>query len=161
MSSEVVTSGTQTATIGVEHSLTTQTANRTYRLAIDLANLANGDVLELRYKRPCVGGGTARQAAVYHYADAQADPLVLLDAIEGEAGSLEVTLKQTAGTGRQFAWTLLSLDGWGRNAHRALWNKQAHDLAARTKTIYEDDGSTAARTFNVTTTATGSAETPA
>jgi hypothetical protein len=102
-------SGTQTATVTTEHSLASVNVSGTFRLWVDLVNLATGDVVELRVKGKVLAGGTKRGIEVIAFAGAQpADALIAVsDAYEtdlSESDGLEFTLKQTFGTGRNFPW---------------------------------------------------------
>ncbi len=53
----VETSGTQTATIGTEHSLATPAASKIRALLVDTVNLIAGDVVELRFKAAVLSAG--------------------------------------------------------------------------------------------------------
>ena len=106
-------SGTQTATIGTEHTLLDVATAGTYTFHVDTFNLAAGDVLELRIYQIVLTGGTRRVAYLQQYLDGQpTDDLIKLSVpISNEltdAGALRFTLKQTAGTGRAFPWKVLS-----------------------------------------------------
>lgn len=100
----VDTSGSQTATISTEHSLATPTTNATYVLSVDAVNLALGDLVELRCY-DMVDGSNYRQMwkATYQHGqinNAKASPPL---AVTTQA---KFTLKQTAGTGRVFPWSV-------------------------------------------------------
>jgi hypothetical protein len=102
--------GTQAATIGTEHTLATINTVGTFVLNVDTKNMVNGDVLELRvYKKILTGStitvGSAGQFVSSSFANVQAD--------QGKASipvislySYVATLKQTAGTGRNFDWNV-------------------------------------------------------
>lgn len=101
-------SGTQSATISTEHTLATITTAGVYVLRVDLNNLANGDRVVLRAKVKALSGGTTRQLFVGVYEHAQADKIA--DSIPVPiAHEVVFTLQQTAGTGRSFDWSVLSL----------------------------------------------------
>lgn len=105
-------SGTQTASIGVEHELTTVTVVGTFTLHVDTINMASGDTLELRIYQMVLTGGTARVAYEQTYSDAQdSDELIKISVPISneltEANALRFTLKQTAGTGRDYPWKVL------------------------------------------------------
>ena len=102
------TGGTQTAVINTEHSLATITSAGAFVLAVDLANLANGDTVELVCKTKTRSGSTARQVFRVSYSHAQADPNVQSIPIVSPH-SVEFLLKQTAGTGRNFDWAVYAL----------------------------------------------------
>ena len=100
--------GSQTATISTEHTLNStspETTDGVYQLFIDLANMVAGDVLEIRIKEKCRTGDTIRQLLLATLAGAQSDPrwaspsFVLMN-------GWDMTIKQTAGTGRAFPWSI-------------------------------------------------------
>lgn len=101
--------GTQTATVGTEHALGTAiTAAGTYVLSVDTANMANGDILELRCKKKVLTGGTEKVYVLGTFRDAQSDPVK--DSIPVVSiYSCSFTLKQVAGTGRAFDWNIQAL----------------------------------------------------
>lgn len=101
-------SGSQTATISTEHTLNTTTpatADGVFQVFVDTANMVAGDVLELRIKEKCRTGDTIRQVMVSTLAGAQSDPLWVSPSMILMHG-WDVTLKQTAGTGRAFPWSI-------------------------------------------------------
>lgn len=107
MTLAVTASGTQTATISTEHTLNAPSASNVYQLAVSLANLANGDVVELRFKRKVLTGGSAEVVFNASYANAQgADAALALSPPVPCPFGCTVTLKQVAGTGRDFDWSL-------------------------------------------------------
>ena len=102
------TSGSQTASIGTEHTLATVTDAASLVLAVDLSNLVNGDEVELRAKPKVRTGSTAAQAVLAVYAHAQTNPVVYLVPVPSPH-STAFTLKQVAGTGRSFDWAVYEL----------------------------------------------------
>jgi hypothetical protein len=104
-----VASGTQSATVGTEHSLATSTTGKTYVFVVNAVNMVNGDELELRVKTKVLSGSTAQLAYLAAYAHVQTTPNKYSVPIPANR-SCEVTLKQTAGTSRNFEWALLSID---------------------------------------------------
>jgi hypothetical protein len=105
-------SGTQAASIGTEHTLDDVALAGTFTLHVDTSNMAAGDILELRIYQMVLTGGTRRVAYYEIYTDAQpGDDLVKIGGpISNEltdAGSLRFSLKQVAGTGRNFPWKVL------------------------------------------------------
>lgn len=99
--------GTQTASISTEHSLgSEETADAYYQLLVDLSNMVNGDVLELRAKVKVKTGGTARLVARATYRDAQEEDGCFSVPVPNIYGVV-FTLKQTAGTGRNYDWSIL------------------------------------------------------
>jgi len=104
----VIASGTQAATITTEHTLGTDTTNKTYVLVVDTGAMVNGDVLELRLYTIVLSAGTERLAYFATFQHAQTSPQVYSVPVPANI-SCKATLKQTAGTGRSFPWALLSL----------------------------------------------------
>ena len=106
-------SNTQTAVVTTEHTLSTMDfQGEAIQLIVDLSNMAAGDVLELRVYQKVLAGGTSRVAGLYTFYGAQpADALIFnsdkfMNEIDSEEG-LKFTLKQTFGTGRNYAWKVL------------------------------------------------------
>lgn len=104
--------GTQTATIGTEHTLLDVAVAGTFTLHVDCINMAAGDMLELRVYQIVLTGGTRRVAYKSSRVDAQpADDMIAISVpISNEltdAGSLRFTLKQVLGTGRAYDWKVL------------------------------------------------------
>jgi len=103
-------SGTQTATIGTEHTLLTTTTPGDYALKVDKNAMQAGDSLELRIYDTVLSGGVSRVAYKYSSSGAQPtdDMIAISVPIPIDIG-VTFTLKQTAGTGRAFPWKVLSL----------------------------------------------------
>lgn len=99
-------SGTQTATLDTEHTLTTKTDAGVYVLVVDTANLANDETLELKLKTKVKSGGTSRLAYSAIYKHIQGDPNKYSIPVPVDT-EIIATLKQTGGTGRDFDWNLL------------------------------------------------------
>lgn len=105
-------SGTQTAVIGTEHTLLDVAVAGVYSLHVDKTNLAAGDIVELRIYQIVLTGGTRRVVYFTRYLGVQpADDMIAISVpIANEltdSGSLRFTLKQIAGTGRNFDWKAL------------------------------------------------------
>lgn len=105
-------SGTQTATVTTEHFLSSPNVAGVFSFHVDKVNMAAGDVVELRVYRIVLTGGTARVAYLARYSGAQpTDDMIAEGPLIGndltDTNSLRFSLKQTFGTGRQFAWKLL------------------------------------------------------
>lgn len=105
-------SGTKKSEIGVEQTLSAPSEPGTYQLEIDCSVLAALDVLELRIYNRVLSAGTLRVFYYMNYQGAQpADDMgkvsvpVSNDLSESEA--LKFTLKQTAGSPREFPWKVL------------------------------------------------------
>jgi hypothetical protein len=97
-------SGSQTATIGTEHVLDSPTTNGTYVFSVDTVNLALGDLVELRVY-DMVDGTNFRQVfkGTYQHAQINNGKVAPPIAVTTQA---KFTLKQTAGTGRAFPWSV-------------------------------------------------------
>lgn len=101
-------SGTQSATVTTEHTLHTTTNAGSYVLMVNLTNMVAADELELTLKAKVLTGGSEVVAYRATYAHAQAHPLSVSVPLPS-LFSLSATLKQTAGTSRDFEWQLVSL----------------------------------------------------
>ena len=108
MAVAVESSGTQTATIGTEHSLAAPTSAGVRQLVVDLVNLVNGETVELRVKRPALSGGAIGTWQTAVYTHAQPEPIVISVPMPSAVGGT-FTLKQTVGTGRNFPWAVETL----------------------------------------------------
>jgi hypothetical protein len=102
-------SGSQTATIGTEHTLGAAiTSAGVYVLVVDTNAMVNGDVLELRVKTKTKSGSTSRLAYFATYANAQGELNKYSVPIPVDT-EVAFTLKQVSGTGRAFDWNILAL----------------------------------------------------
>ena len=108
MAVSIAAEGSQTAVISTEHTLTTITTAGTYVLVVDLANLVNGDAVELRIKTKLTSGDTSQLAYVASYQHAQSEDNVYSIPVPAPI-EFVATLKQTAGTGRAFIWAVYAL----------------------------------------------------
>jgi hypothetical protein len=104
--------GTKTAVIGTEHELLNVAEAGVYTFEVDCNKLVAGDTVELRIYKMVLTGGTPRVYIFEPIPGAQpTDGQVFIsEAISNEltdAKSLQFTLKQTAGTGREFPWKVL------------------------------------------------------
>jgi len=105
-------SGTQTATVTTEHQLADVNAAGVYTFHVDTSNMAAGDILELRVYQMELTSGTSRVLFFHAYYGAQpTDDLQKVSLPIGndltDSTSLRFSLKQTFGTGRQYAWKVL------------------------------------------------------
>jgi hypothetical protein len=100
----VDSSGTQAATINTEHILASPTTNATYVLSVDTVNFVAGDLLELRCY-DMVDGTNFRQMWKGTYQHAQINNAKVSPPI-AVTTQAKFTLKQTAGTGRNFPWSV-------------------------------------------------------
>lgn len=108
MAVTVEASGTQTATINTEHTLSSPTAAKVFALSVDTNAMVNGDVLELRVNRKVLSGGTERLVFYAVFSNVQSEPIKCSVPVVAPFGA-SFTLKQTAGTGRAFPWSVESL----------------------------------------------------
>lgn len=113
MSVTSVASGTKTAD-GTEQTLegSNIVAAGTYVLVVDMVNLANGDIVELRVKTKCLSGGTLQLVYFATYANAQTElnTISVPVPIDGTVSTqISFTLKQTLGTNRNFPWNVMAL----------------------------------------------------
>ena len=100
----VDSSGSQTAVIGTEHTLSTPTTGATYVFSVDTVNLALGDLVELRCY-DMVDGTNYRQMWKGSYQHAQVD-VAKASPPMAVTTQAKFTLKQVAGTGRIFPWSV-------------------------------------------------------
>lgn len=111
MAVAVKVSGSQTATISTEHDLATITDAGVYVLTVDAAELAAGDIVELRIYGKARSADTERLLHRATYGPiALASPLVMSIPVISPH-HLRASLKQTAGTGRAFPWAIYTTDG--------------------------------------------------
>lgn len=104
MAVQLLASGTQAAVINTEHSLNTQTTAGVFRAIIDCSNMVAGDIVEIRvYEKPTAAGDTKQLAQYMRIRGPLAKPIKRTVAVE-QTVYHEVTLKQVAGTGRNFKW---------------------------------------------------------
>lgn len=98
------TSGSQTATISTEHILSSPTTSATYVLSVDTVNMVNGDLLELRCY-DMVDATNFRQMWKGTYQHVQVNIAKVSPPI-AVTTQAKFTLKQVAGTGRAFPWSV-------------------------------------------------------
>lgn len=104
--------GTQTATVTTEHSLATVSSPKSYTLTVDTSNMVFGstnDELELKVKTKALTGGTERVAYYSYFVGAQDIPIKISIPVP-VAYTATFTLKQTAGTSRNFDWNITTPD---------------------------------------------------
>lgn len=100
-------SGTLTATVGTEHFLGTdpKTNAAVAQLFVDLSNMQAGDVTEIRIYAAVLGGGTPRVVELWTAVGAQGRPVFVSPPIIFTA-NWRVSIRQTAGTGRSYDWSI-------------------------------------------------------
>ena len=101
-------SGTQTATVGTEHTLSTLTTNKVFVLVVDTGAMVNADILELRVNTTVLNAGSSRLAYMGTYRDIQVMPQKVSIPLPSDISAV-FTLKQTAGTSRNYPWKVLSI----------------------------------------------------
>jgi len=103
--------GSQTATIGTEHSLLNTTDAGTYVLKLDISAMQAGDVLELRGKSKARSADSLQIAYFQSFENAPdtENTLTVSVPVYTDGATVEFTLKQTFGTGRAYPWNVLSL----------------------------------------------------
>jgi len=102
---------TNPAVVGTEHVLASVNQAGVYQGWVDLSTMAAGDLVELRVYRVVKAGGVSRPVHKDTFQGVQ-DPDAVIVRTEGLANSLtdtdalKFTLKQTAGTGRSFDYSV-------------------------------------------------------
>lgn len=101
--------GSQTCSIGTEHTVTTTiTAAGTYVFWVDMNNAANGDVFEFRAKRKVRSSDTQRNCLFATLSNVQSDipnRAILIVEVPPSC-DLDFSIKQTGGTGRAIPWSV-------------------------------------------------------
>lgn len=100
-------SGTQTATLTTEHTLTTLSSSKPLQFVVDAANLAAGEQLRIRIKTKTLSAGTTRVFDEAWFFGVQGTPILVSPPILSDQEYV-VTLTQYNGTGRSFPWKVLS-----------------------------------------------------
>lgn len=111
MAVSVVTSGSQTATIGTEHTLATLTTAGVYQLVVDLAAMADGatpDITVIRTYGKARSTDTEQLMEEWTFVGSQARALFRTNP-EVSPHSYRVTLTQTQGTGRAYPWAIYTV----------------------------------------------------
>lgn len=114
MAVTVAASGTQSATVTTEHTLSTQTGAGVFVLVVDASAMVAGDRLELRIYSTALAAGAEQLA--YGPPDAVFSGVLEVPMLysipvpaDSTAGNCRFTLKQTNGTSRNFPWKVLSM----------------------------------------------------
>lgn len=115
MATTIAASGSQTATLATDHTLTTTTApagGACYVAMVDIAALAGTEVVEITVQTRARVGDTLRVVQKASFGSTNIEKLVLSMGVPVEAGNdLVVILRQENGTGRAFPWALKRVDG--------------------------------------------------
>ena len=102
-----VASGTQAATIGVEHTLNTSVpANGTQVAKVVLNNMQNGDAVTIRSYDQTDGTNYFLELSV---SAANAQAITITTDVIVSTQNVRHTIEQTAGTGRSYAWRVMDL----------------------------------------------------
>jgi hypothetical protein len=97
-------SGTLTAIIGTEHTINNPTGSKWYSAYVDTTNMASGDTTEVRVYLLVKVAGSYIQFYVQTFTNSQTpNQLVYIPPFPSDLG-YKLTLKQTAGTGRNYDW---------------------------------------------------------
>lgn len=102
MTVSISASGNQTAD-GLEDTLTSGTSAGTYVLAVNCANMADGDTLELRIYGKANASDTEALIYFASFSNLQSSPLKLSIPVAAPS-DYKATLKQTAGSNRTYQW---------------------------------------------------------
>lgn len=102
----IVSSGTQAATLTVEHTLVTTAVPGFYELHVDINALAGGETVVLRLKESVLESGTVREVGYASIAGAAAAPFIRSLGPFSFPRGVTATLTQTGGTGRSYPWRL-------------------------------------------------------
>jgi hypothetical protein len=96
-------------TIGTEYSLGTdpKTTSTVAQVIVDLGNMAAGDVTEIRIYRAAKSGADPKVVEIWTAVGAQGRPIFVSPPIIFTA-NWRVTLRQTAGTGRDYDWSIVA-----------------------------------------------------
>lgn len=106
MSWTVSGSGTQTATGGEDVLVAADTNNASFVALVDLTNMANGDVVELRIYTKVLSTGALDLVWKGTFANAPLAVVAQSPFVPSDQ-SIKLTLKQVAGTNRNYDWKLL------------------------------------------------------
>lgn len=106
-------SGTQSATVTTEHTLSDVNVAGVFLLIVDLDAMVDGDVTEIRAYQMVLTAGTRRVVTGYpriFYGAQATSPVFVSDPLSNEltdAGAVRWTLKQTFGTSRSYPWKVM------------------------------------------------------
>lgn len=109
MTVSIYSTGTQTSVIGTTHTLDVAGTSGTFQLAVDLTNMINGDVLELRIGVNIFGGQSNRTVWYKAHRNAQGSDNAITLSPPTPApitGSFTATLLQTTGTVHAYPWAI-------------------------------------------------------
>lgn len=131
--------GSQTSVISTEHSLATPTSVGEYLIEVDVSAMVNGDLLELRaYDK--IDGTNYQQIWKGVYQHVQINTAKASPAIALTGAGMKFTLKQTAGTGRVFPWSVRTLSTVNANLTQILGTvltETSGQIAAAFKKVFD------------------------
>jgi len=104
----VSSTGSQTAVINTEHTLYNPTTSKFFSGYVDLTNMASGDTVEIRVYMIVKSAGSYIQYYINTYTNAQTNKSVYIPPMPSQYG-WKLTLKQTAGTGRVYDYTVYEI----------------------------------------------------
>lgn len=104
----IVDSGSQTAVIDTEHTLTTQTTAGVYVLQLLTANLQTDEIVLVAIKVRETTGGSWYVSYSATFFGGDLDQMKISVPVPVDV-AIQCTLKQTSGTGRAFPWKLFAL----------------------------------------------------
>ncbi len=105
-----VASGTQAATVGTLHVLHAPTTlGKTFVLYVDCTALTGTDVVEIGVRDKTLSTSALAVVRTETLAGVQAEPVLMTVPLPSVHGC-DFTLRQTAGTGRSYPFSLRSLD---------------------------------------------------
>ena len=113
LSPNPATGNTGALTIGAETILAAATSlgqGATFLPQVDLSNMADGDVTEIRVYNQANSASSLVEEICLSFANGQTDLIPPLPAIPATIG-WKLTIKQTVGTGRAYQWSVLNLNG--------------------------------------------------
>lgn len=113
MSVSTFASGTQSASVGTEHFVSSPNEVGIYIYYVDLVNMAAGDAVELRSYHMVITGGAQRVVLMEAFQGAQpADALIFWTVIINDltdTNAVRFSLKQTLGTSRNFPYSVIKI----------------------------------------------------
>jgi hypothetical protein len=113
LSPSPATGNTSALAIGAETTLASATAlsqGGIFLPQVDLTNMADGDVTEIRVYNQENSLSSMVEEICLSFANGQTDLMPPLPAIPATIG-WKLTIKQTTGTGRTYQWSVLNLSG--------------------------------------------------
>ena len=113
LSPSPATGNTGALTIGTETILAAATSLSqagTFLPQVDLSNMADGDVTEIRVYNQANSSSSLVEEISLSFANGQIELMPSLPAVPATIG-WKLTIKQTAGTGRTYQWSVLNLNG--------------------------------------------------